>query len=323
MFKTCKSLIKSGNFFKETIEYNATNNALCGTLLYQHNHNWNIQPFSPTKRFYSSIDSISSENKNINLNSQDDDSNAPTPTGEEILRVLRLHYGKTLPVSSFKDAVSTYFPKIKPEECGQLLQNLIYQSNISVLKSIIHLQSSNEIEDRLNNELSSLESVQDSKIQKLLHELKHLKEGLNKLQVEKDVLDRKASSNVRKIIYGSFLYLTLQTSIYAKFTWYDFGWDIMEPVTYFTTFTTITLSYLYFLIHGGEYTYEHASQYLLAKQRGKLYFKHQFNIYEYERLISEAESIQRAIEMESVRIHGYLKNEYKDLFYSRSLPPKI
>lgn len=40
----------------------------------------------------------------------------------------------------------------------------------------------------------------------------------------------------------------LQTGIFARLTWYEYSWDIMEPVTYFATFSTVFATFGYYLM---------------------------------------------------------------------------
>uniref|UniRef100_A0A914XB59 Calcium uniporter protein n=1 Tax=Plectus sambesii TaxID=2011161 RepID=A0A914XB59_9BILA len=39
-----------------------------------------------------------------------------------------------------------------------------------------------------------------------------------------------------------------QMGVYARLTWWEYSWDIMEPVTYFTTYATVIGSFGYYLL---------------------------------------------------------------------------
>ena len=47
----------------------------------------------------------------------------------------------------------------------------------------------------------------------------------------------------------------IQFGCFARLTWFEYSWDIMEPVTYFATYGTLILFYCYFLLTRQEYTY--------------------------------------------------------------------
>lgn len=42
--------------------------------------------------------------------------------------------------------------------------------------------------------------------------------------------------------------MSVQFGILARLTWWEYSWDIMEPVTYFVTYGTAMLAYAYFVI---------------------------------------------------------------------------
>ena len=49
--------------------------------------------------------------------------------------------------------------------------------------------------------------------------------------------------------------MSLQFGFFAQLTWGEYSWDIMEPVTYFTTCATLIGIYVYFaLIRQVQYT---------------------------------------------------------------------
>lgn len=53
-----------------------------------------------------------------------------------------------------------------------------------------------------------------------------------------------------------FIAMSLQFGFFAQLTWGEYSWDIMEPVTYFTTCATLIGIYVYFaLIRQVQYVY--------------------------------------------------------------------
>lgn len=52
--------------------------------------------------------------------------------------------------------------------------------------------------------------------------------------------------------------MSLQFGFFAQLTWGEYSWDIMEPVTYFTTCATLIGIYVYFaLIRQVQYTVQY------------------------------------------------------------------
>ncbi|XP_078658847.1 calcium uniporter protein, mitochondrial-like [Branchiostoma floridae x Branchiostoma belcheri] len=42
--------------------------------------------------------------------------------------------------------------------------------------------------------------------------------------------------------------MALQFGVLARLTWWEYSWDIMEPVTYFITYGTAMAAYAYFAV---------------------------------------------------------------------------
>ena len=43
-------------------------------------------------------------------------------------------------------------------------------------------------------------------------------------------------------------YMSLQFGFFARLTWWEYSWDIMEPVTYFATYATSMAMFGYFVL---------------------------------------------------------------------------
>jgi hypothetical protein len=100
--------------------------------------------------------------------------------------------------------------------------------------------------------ISKLESLREKRNQELFDQLK--KEFIP-LYLEKLKHDKRVFRFTNAAMWGGLGYLIAQWCVLARLTWWDFNWDIMEPVTYFITFGTAVLGYAYFAIVKREYTY--------------------------------------------------------------------
>lgn len=63
--------------------------------------------------------------------------------------------------------------------------------------------------------------------------------------------------------------MSIQFGILARLTWWEYSWDIMEPVTYFVTYATAMAGYAYYCITKQEYILEDVRdrQYLIAMHK--------------------------------------------------------
>lgn len=64
----------------------------------------------------------------------------------------------------------------------------------------------------------------------------------------RDELSRKAERRTTWVLWGGMAYMATQFGILARLTWWEYSWDIMEPVTYFITYGTAMAMYAYFVL---------------------------------------------------------------------------
>lgn len=104
--------------------------------------------------------------------------------------------------------------------------------------------------------------------------------------------DKIVTRNTLAVNLGSAL-MGLQCGFFARLTWWEYSWDVMEPVTYFATYAAIMGMYAYFTISSTEYNYVDAWDREFLRKFYKLARKEGFNIEEYNRLcnlIAQCES---------------------------------
>ena len=65
-----------------------------------------------------------------------------------------------------------------------------------------------------------------------------------------------ARAAAKRLAWGALAAMGLQLGFLARLTWWDFSWDIMEPVTYFVTYGTQMAMCGYFVITQREYDFE-------------------------------------------------------------------
>nr|CAH7749807.1 unnamed protein product [Callosobruchus chinensis] len=87
-------------------------------------------------------------------------------------------------------------------------------------------------------------------------------------------------------------YMSVQFGILARLTWWEYSWDIMEPVTYFVTYGTAMACYAYFLCTREEYVYQNfkdRQQLLTIHKKAK---KEGLDLAKYNMLKEEAARIE-------------------------------
>ncbi|ERE87254.1 calcium uniporter protein [Cricetulus griseus] len=137
-----------------------------------------------------------------------------------------------------------------------------------------------------------IEQHQLNKERELVERLENLKQQLAPLEKVRIEISRKAEKRTTLVLWGGLAYMATQFGILARLTWWEYSWDIMEPVTYFITYGSAMAMYAYFVMTRQEYVYPEARdrQYLLFFHKGAK--KSRFDLEKYNQLkdaIAQAE----------------------------------
>ncbi|PKK22031.1 mitochondrial calcium uniporter, partial [Columba livia] len=124
------------------------------------------------------------------------------------------------------------------------------------------------------------------------HQLNKEKELIGRLEELKEQLAPLEKVRGSHLLWGGLAYMATQFGILARLTWWEYSWDIMEPVTYFITYGSAMAMYAYFVMTRQEYVYPEARdrQYLLFFHKGAK--KTRFDLEKYNQLkdaIAQAE----------------------------------
>ncbi|XP_053955071.1 uncharacterized protein LOC128861170 [Anastrepha ludens] len=130
------------------------------------------------------------------------------------------------------------------------------------------------------------------KEEELVKRIEKLKFEIAPLEIQKQELARLAE---RKTVVATWVGLSLmavQFGVLARLTWWEYSWDIMEPVTYFVTYGTTMAMYAYYCLTKTEYNCETARDRMFLLTIHKKAKRKRMNIENYnvlKRLIAEAE----------------------------------
>jgi calcium uniporter protein, mitochondrial len=107
------------------------------------------------------------------------------------------------------------------------------------------------------------------------------KEELKQLMKKKEEIDKLAHKEVRKILWTGLAGFIAQVGLFFRLTFWEFSWDVMEPITFFTTTTGLVIGYAYFLITSRDPTYQDFMERLFTSRQKKMTLKHGFNMERY------------------------------------------
>lgn len=110
------------------------------------------------------------------------------------------------------------------------------------------------------------------------------KEELRKLLAKQEEIDVLAHKQVRHILWAGLGLSLAQASLFFRLTFWEFSWDVMEPITFFTTSSSLILGYAYFLLTSRDPSYEDFMKRLFLSRRRKLMKKHNFDVQRFTEL---------------------------------------
>ncbi|XP_073140670.1 calcium uniporter protein 5, mitochondrial-like [Henckelia pumila] len=112
----------------------------------------------------------------------------------------------------------------------------------------------------------------------LLPEDDPCKDELKKLQEKKEEIDMLAHKQVRRILWTGLGLAVVQVGFFFRLTFWEFSWDVMEPIAFFTTTAGIIIGYTYFLVTSRDPSYQDLLKRLFLSRQRKLIKKHNFDI---------------------------------------------
>ncbi|XP_039293368.1 calcium uniporter protein, mitochondrial isoform X1 [Nilaparvata lugens] len=102
-------------------------------------------------------------------------------------------------------------------------------------------------------EALNVEEHQIKKERELVTQLESLKVSLEPLEKKRQSLEAVAIRRTTVLTWFGLSLMSVQFGILARLTWWEYSWDIMEPVTYFVTYGTAMAAYAYFVLTKQEY----------------------------------------------------------------------
>ncbi|KAB5581423.1 hypothetical protein PHYPO_G00175510 [Pangasianodon hypophthalmus] len=130
------------------------------------------------------------------------------------------------------------------------------------------------------------------KERQLREKLDILKQELLPLEQMKVHLDVRAEHKASRALWVGLALLSVQGGALGWLTWWVYSWDIMEPVTYFITYSTSMGVYAYYVLTKQDYVYPDAKDRQFLHYFYKGVRKQKFNVEKYNTLKDELASVE-------------------------------
>ncbi|XP_072940909.1 calcium uniporter protein, mitochondrial [Epargyreus clarus] len=171
----------------------------------------------------------------------------------------------------------------------------------------------------LVNQLYEALNVREHQIRKereLRAQLEKLSAELQPLEEKRMSLEVETTRRTSALTWIGLGLMGVQFGVLARLTWWEYSWDIMEPVTYFVTYGTAMAAYAYFVLTKQEYVLPDVKdrQHLLTLHKKAKKIGLDINQYNY--LKDEIDKLQKDLARlrDPLQIHlppGYEKDDDK------------
>lgn len=122
---------------------------------------------------------------------------------------------------------------------------------------------------------------------KLLARIEELREELEPYEEHQRRI-RELGERMSKVGQWGFLVaMGLQWGAFARLTWWEYSWDIMEPVTYFATYSTVIAGYVYWVLTKSPVEYGEMMDRIALKTIHRNAKRQKFDLERYNKLKDE------------------------------------
>lgn len=130
---------------------------------------------------------------------------------------------------------------------------------------------------------------------RLVQRLERAEFELRPLHEKKLQIERECDLYSDRVMWAGFAVMGIQTGLFARLTWWEYSWDIMEPVTYFATYATVVATFGYYLYTKQAFEYPTARERAFTKQFYRRAAKEGFDIEKYNVLVTEVEEVRKQL----------------------------
>ncbi|VDL69866.1 unnamed protein product [Nippostrongylus brasiliensis] len=122
---------------------------------------------------------------------------------------------------------------------------------------------------------------------RMIEQLERAETELRPLQEQKLQIEKECEAHTERVMWAGFAAMGIQTGLFARLTWWEYSWDIMEPVTYFATYATVVATFGYYLYTRQTFEYPTARSRIFTKQFYRRAVREGFDIEKYNKLATE------------------------------------
>ncbi|KAI6174684.1 Calcium uniporter protein [Aphelenchoides bicaudatus] len=170
-----------------------------------------------------------------------------------------------------------------------------------ILESSEKLKSLDDLRAKIAT-LYAVLNVDDFKLEReknLLKRIEEVEQSLRPLEIIRKTIEEECERYSIRVLWFGFIAMGVQTGIFARLTWWEYSWDIVEPCTYFATFSTVFATFGYYIFTKQSFEYPTAERRFFTNQFHKRAVRYNFDIDAYNDL--KRLSIELRHDLERIR----------------------
>ncbi|KAJ7291472.1 DUF607-domain-containing protein [Mycena rebaudengoi] len=221
----------------------------------------------------------------------------PSQPLSHVSRLILASLAPATPNISFRSASAKgqQFQWSDSTDVGDFIKDAARSAKFSICISYEQSPSTNS-EDELSETMIDVEvPTLADRTRFLRRRLEYVTGELKSMEDLKRACDREAHRGARRMATGGFALLAVYWGTVARLTFWDIGWEVMEPVTYLSGLSTVMAGYLWFLYQGREVSYTSVLDRSISARREALYVKRDFDIERWMDLVTEGKNLRREI----------------------------
>uniref|UniRef100_A0A7E4VCP6 Calcium uniporter protein n=1 Tax=Panagrellus redivivus TaxID=6233 RepID=A0A7E4VCP6_PANRE len=147
--------------------------------------------------------------------------------------------------------------------------------------------------------LHSILQIDEFKLQReklLMTKLEAVEAELIPLEKVRQQIELECESRSNLAAWGGFVAMGVQTGVLFRLTYYEYSWDVVEPLSYFATYSTVLATFGYYLMTRESFDYPTACRRVFSKQFYKRAIKYNFNVDQYNELVKLRDQLKHDLE---------------------------
>ncbi|KAI1303074.1 Calcium uniporter protein, mitochondrial [Halotydeus destructor] len=124
----------------------------------------------------------------------------------------------------------------------------------------------------------------------------------------KNILMKAENQANSKFKWGGLFLLSAQLGFVARLTWFEYSWDIMEPITWCLTYSMLMASFAYYIMTSQEYMLPMVERRFVQTQLWKHVKKSNFNIEEFKKMRQDLLTLEQKMKKSKVNPYSSLSN---------------